>query len=114
MTSFTKGEFAVMSCTGALGLGTNYEFVKQVVQLGRAGVPELTQIIGRVGRNKRPGLAVVYVEKSRKKGGKNEVTDFDDLKKQNDDDLMDAWAITPICLQVALVLGNTSVFSFLS
>lgn len=107
MQDFSDRKFPIMSCTSALGLGTNYEFVRQVVQLGRAGVPELAQIIGRVGRNKNKGLAVVYIERKASKGGLNTIEDFEGKEEQSDDDMMNAWAITPVCLRVALVLGNT-------
>lgn len=105
---YSDNKFAVVSCTSALGLGQNWTKLKQVIQIGRAGVPESAQVVGRVGQSKQPGLAIIYVEETRR-GGRNCLADFDKLdpKTMTDDDLMDALAITPICLQVALVLGNT-------
>lgn len=103
---YTGQAFALMSCTSALGLGQNWPHLMQVIQLGRAGVPETMQVIGRVGRSKQPGLAVVYVEEKRR-GGLNTIDSFNDITQQSDDQLMDAFAMTPICLQVAMVLGNT-------
>lgn len=108
MEAYAEDKFPVISCTSALGLGQNWTKLQQVIQLGRAGVPEAAQVVGRVGQSKQPGLAIIYVEQKRR-GGLNSIAEFDSLdpKKLNDDHLMDALAVTPICLQVALVLGNT-------
>lgn len=99
-----------MSCTNALGLGQDWPTVMQVVVLGRMGLPELAQLFGRCGRGGSPGLAIHFVEKTRK-SGVNSVVDLNDRKEMSDDDLMDAFAITPICLRVALSLGNTLVLT---
>jgi superfamily II DNA helicase RecQ len=64
-------------------------------------------MIGRCGRDGRPGLAVLFVEKTRK-NGKNKLADFDASAsdEQNEDDRMDALAITPVCLRIALAIDN--------
>lgn len=103
--AYAEGKFPVMSCTLALGLGQNWVRVRRVIQIGWTGLPSLTQITGRCGRNGQPGLAVIYVEKTRRHG-KNKPSDFSELKLFSDDDLMDAFAVTPVCLQIALSLSN--------
>lgn len=103
---YTYHVFPVMANTSALGLGQNWTHTRVVVQIGRAGVPEITQVVGRVGRNKRPGLAVIYLEDKRL-GGLNSVEDFEGLTKQTDDEMMDAFRSTIICTIIALVLANT-------
>lgn len=104
--AYTDQKFPVMACTSALGLGQNWTHTRIVVQLGRSGVPEVTQVVGRVGRNKKPGLAVLYFEENRK-GGSNSVEDLIDLNEQTDEQMMDALNCTHICLRIALVLANT-------
>lgn len=104
--AYTDLKFPVMACTSALGLGQNWSHTRIVIQLGRSGVPEVTQVVGRVGRDKKPGLAVMYFEENRK-GGLNRVEDFIGLNKQTDDQMMGALKCTHICLRIALVLANT-------
>jgi hypothetical protein len=64
-------------------------------------------MIGRCGRDGRPGLAFLFVEKNWK-NGKNKLSDFISSVpgEQEEDDRMDALAITPICLRIALAIDN--------
>lgn len=105
---YTDRKFPVMSCTSALGLGPNWTHARIVVQLGRAGLSEITQVVGRVGRNKQPGLAVIYLEETRKQG-LNSIDDFKDMTSQTDDQRMDALKFSKVCVRIALVLANTYV-----
>jgi hypothetical protein len=63
-------------------------------------------MMGRCGRDGRPGLAILFMEEKRKKG-KNSVNNFNVGKKElTDDDRMDAYAVTPVCLRVASAADN--------
>ncbi|KAI7963771.1 hypothetical protein MJO29_004198 [Puccinia striiformis f. sp. tritici] len=97
--------FPVISCTMALGMGQNWSRVRAVVQMGRADPATICQMIGRAGRDGRPGLAIIYSEK-RRVGGKNTLEDFGDLTSQRDEDRMDALAVTPVCLRIAFAIDN--------
>ncbi|PLW54483.1 hypothetical protein PCANC_05648 [Puccinia coronata f. sp. avenae] len=103
--AFSSERLAVVSCTMALGLGQNWKRVRMVAHVGRGNPASLFQMIGRCGRDGRPGLALMLVEKSQK-NGKNCVEDFDDETKQEEDNRMDAMAITPVCLRIAYSLDN--------
>ncbi|PLW24715.1 hypothetical protein PCANC_27532 [Puccinia coronata f. sp. avenae] len=104
---FADGIFPVCSCTMAFGMGQNWSRVRSVVHMGRGEPSAVCQMIGRCGRDGRPGLAVLFVEKTRK-NGKNKLADFDASAsdEQNEDDCMDALAITPVCLRIALAINN--------
>ncbi|PLW07727.1 hypothetical protein PCANC_25370 [Puccinia coronata f. sp. avenae] len=104
---FADGIFPVCSCTMALGMGQNWSRVQSVVHMGRGEPSAVCQMIGRCGQDGRPGLAVLFVEKTRK-NGKNKLADFDASAsdEQNEDDCMDALAITPVCLRIALAIDN--------
>ncbi|KAA1079242.1 ATP-dependent DNA helicase sgs1 [Puccinia graminis f. sp. tritici] len=91
---FASKKLPVISCTMALGMGQNWSRVRCVIQMGRSDPSAICQMIGRAGRDGRPGLAIVYVEPKRT-GGKNSVDDFAGCDRQNDEDRMDALAITP-------------------
>ncbi|KNE90859.1 hypothetical protein PSTG_15725, partial [Puccinia striiformis f. sp. tritici PST-78] len=52
----------------ALGLGQNWKRVRKVVHMGKGDPASTSQMIGRCGRDGRPGLAVLFVEKTRRKG----------------------------------------------
>lgn len=106
LQAYTDREFPVIACTSALGLGQNWTHTRMVIQIGRAGVPEITQVVGRVGRNKSSGLAIIYLEDTRK-GGLNSIEAFDGLTEQTDDQMMDALRWSKVCLRVILVLANT-------
>ncbi|KAH9442979.1 hypothetical protein Pst134EB_027329 [Puccinia striiformis f. sp. tritici] len=69
---FSRGTFPLISCTMALGLGQNWKRVRMVVHLGRGDPAAICQMIGRCGRDGRPGLAIMFVEKNRR-NGKNRV-----------------------------------------
>lgn len=105
---FSEGKFQACACTNALGLGQNWTRVRKVVQVGRGSPPHISQITGRCGRNGLPGLAIIYIEKTRK-GGKNEISEFADVENWTDDDKLDAFAKTLVCIQIVLNLSNTYV-----
>ena len=74
----------------ALGLGQNWKRVRCVIHMGRGDPSTISQMMGRCGRDGRPGLAILFMEPNRKKG-KNSVKQFEHGKKQlTDDDRMDA------------------------
>ncbi|KAI7934516.1 hypothetical protein MJO28_016943 [Puccinia striiformis f. sp. tritici] len=104
---FSSDQVAVISCTMALGLGQNWKRVRMVAHLGRGDPASLFQMIGRCGRDGRPGLSILFVEPHRR-NGKNSVDDFEDDEPmdQTEYDRMDALAITPVCLRVAFSLDN--------
>jgi ATP-dependent DNA helicase RecQ len=102
---FELGRFPVISSTMALGLGQNWSRVRRVVHIGRGDPATIFQMIGRCGRDGKPGLAILLVETSRRYG-KNNISDFSNHEVQNDDDRMDGLAITPVCLRVAFSIDN--------
>lgn len=67
-TKFAAGEFPVISCTMALGLGQNWKRVRSVVHVGRGDPASICQMIGRCGRGGSNGLAILFVEKNRDGG----------------------------------------------
>ncbi|KAA1098389.1 ATP-dependent DNA helicase sgs1 [Puccinia graminis f. sp. tritici] len=103
---FANGVYPVVSCTMALGLGQNWKRVRMVAHMGRGDPASICQMIGRCGRDGKAGLAVMFVEKTRR-GGKNRIEQFVRGEPQNDLDRMDAMAITPLCLRVAFAMDNT-------
>ncbi|KAH9821690.1 hypothetical protein DFH28DRAFT_1217571 [Melampsora americana] len=94
-----------MSCTNALGLGQDWPSVMEVIVMGRMGLPELAQLFGRCGRGSSPGPAIHFVKENQPKG-LNRVDEVNDYSLMSDDNLMDTFSFTPICLCVALSLGN--------
>ncbi|KAI7936915.1 hypothetical protein MJO28_015814 [Puccinia striiformis f. sp. tritici] len=102
---FAEGVYPMISATMALGLGQNWSRVRSVIHMGRGDPASIAQMIGRCGRDGRPGLGIIFVEKNRK-NGKNRVDQFPDPENQGDDDRMDALAITPVCLRIAFSLDN--------
>jgi superfamily II DNA helicase RecQ len=62
---FANEVFPVVSCTMALGMGKNWSRVRRVIHIGRGDPSAICQMIGRCGRDGRPGLAIFYVEKRR-------------------------------------------------
>ncbi|PLW42578.1 hypothetical protein PCASD_05306 [Puccinia coronata f. sp. avenae] len=105
VAGFSNGDFPIFSCTMALGLGQNWKRVRMVTHLGRGDPASIIQMVGRAGRDGRPGLAVLFVEKNRR-NGKNSLDAFVTGAPQIDDDQMDALAITPVCLRIAFSLDN--------
>ncbi|EFP92570.1 uncharacterized protein PGTG_18702 [Puccinia graminis f. sp. tritici CRL 75-36-700-3] len=102
---FAEAKYPVISCTMALGLGQNWKQVRMVAHMGRGDPASICQMIGCCGRDGKPGLVVMFVEKNRR-GGKNRLDQFTRGAAQNDLDRMDALAITPVCLRVAFSLDN--------
>ncbi|EFP74253.1 uncharacterized protein PGTG_00209 [Puccinia graminis f. sp. tritici CRL 75-36-700-3] len=89
----------------ALGLGQNWKRVRKVIHMGRGDPSNICQMMGHCGRDGRPGLAVLFMEKNRR-NGKNSIDDFTGIKEQSDDVRMDALAMTPVCLRIAFSCDN--------
>ncbi|PLW06970.1 hypothetical protein PCASD_24525 [Puccinia coronata f. sp. avenae] len=102
---FADGKFPLISCTMALGLGQNWKRVRAVAHMGRGDPASIGQMIGRCGRDGKPGLAVLFVEKNQPKG-KNQVGHFKRDEPQSNLNRMDALAVTPLCLRVAFAIDN--------
>jgi superfamily II DNA helicase RecQ len=93
---FAAGDFPVVSCTMALGLGQNWKRVQSVIHVGQGDPASICQMIGRCGRGS-PGLAILFVELNCR-SGKNSVEEFTEPTHQTNDEHMDALAVTPVCL----------------
>ncbi|POW04952.1 hypothetical protein PSTT_10055 [Puccinia striiformis] len=102
---FGSGKFPIVSATMALGLGQNWSRVRSVIHMGRGDPAAICQMLGRCGRDGRPGVAIMFVEKQRV-GGKNHIHQILDGVEQSDDDRMDGLAITPVCLRIAFSLDT--------
>ncbi|PLW24221.1 hypothetical protein PCASD_10484 [Puccinia coronata f. sp. avenae] len=102
---FGEGVFPIVSCTMALGLGQNWTRVRSVVHMGRGDPSAICQMIGRCGRDGKPGLAILFVEKTRT-NGKNATSQFKAGVEQSENDRMDALAVTPVCLRIAFAVDN--------
>ncbi|KAA1121210.1 hypothetical protein PGTUg99_025263 [Puccinia graminis f. sp. tritici] len=102
---FGKGKVPVISSTMALGLGQNLKRVRCVVHMGRGDPASIVQMVGRCGRDGNVGLGILFMERSRK-NGKNDVAAFGQATYQDDDARMDALAVTPCCLRIALTVDN--------
>ncbi|OAV90482.1 hypothetical protein PTTG_28294 [Puccinia triticina 1-1 BBBD Race 1] len=89
----------------ALGLGQNWKRVRRVIHMGRGDPSPISQMIGRAGRDGRTGLAILFMERHRK-FGKNRVEEFTGEDDQEDDCRMDALAVTPVCLRIAISVDN--------
>ncbi|POW21733.1 hypothetical protein PSHT_02101 [Puccinia striiformis] len=102
---FGAGKFPIVSATMALGLGQNWSRVRSVIHMGRGDPAAICQMLGRCGRDGRPGVAIMFVEKTRV-GGKNQIHQILDGVEQSDDDRMDGLAITPVCLRIAFAIDT--------
>lgn len=109
VAGYAAGDFKVMSCTMALGMGQNWDCCRYVVVLGDGDPSNTLQMLGRAGRDRRPGLGIIFVQKYRA-GGKNNIEEYDGLANQTDDDRLDALRITPVCLRIAFTVDNTLVY----
>ncbi|POV97755.1 hypothetical protein PSHT_14385 [Puccinia striiformis] len=105
MKDYMESKFPVMSATMALGLGQNLKRVRCVIHMGRGDPASIVQMIGRCGRDGSTGLALLFMEPVRQKG-KNSVEDFDLGANQGEDDRVDAMAVSPVCLRVAINMDN--------
>lgn len=104
---FVGRSFPIMCCTMALGLGQNWNIVRRVLVMGQMEPATVAQMVGRCGRDGRPGVGVLLVEENRSGvGSKNQVIDFGEVERMSDDERMDALAITPVCLRVAMAVDN--------
>ncbi|POV95739.1 hypothetical protein PSTT_16073 [Puccinia striiformis] len=102
---YESGNFSCISCTMALGLGQNWKKVRRVIQIGRGDPSCIAQMIGRCGRDGRPGLAIMFVEPKRR-FGLNTLAAIAKADKTTDDVRMDSLAITPVCLRIAFSVDN--------
>lgn len=107
-SDFAQGSFSLLCCTMALGLGQNWKRVRRVIHVGRGDPSCIEQMLGRCGRDGKLGLGILLVEDKRR-NGKNKIEDFNNSMPQTDDDRMDALAITPVCLRIALCIDNWCV-----
>jgi hypothetical protein len=64
-------------------------------------------MIGLCGRDGKPGLAILFVEKTHT-NGKNTIAQFKagDGVEQSNDNCMEALAVTPVCLRIAFAVDN--------
>ncbi|PLW45183.1 hypothetical protein PCANC_11291 [Puccinia coronata f. sp. avenae] len=104
MLDYSNDDFPLMSATMALGLGQNLKRVRCVVHMGRGDPSAIVQMVGRCGRDGSTGLGILFMEPKRALG-KNAIEDFDE-GPQGEDDRMDALAVTPVCLRIALTVDN--------
>ncbi|KAI7958064.1 hypothetical protein MJO29_006281 [Puccinia striiformis f. sp. tritici] len=89
----------------ALGLGQNWKRVRRVITMGRGDPSCIGQMMGRCGRDGRPGLAILFMEKKRK-FGLNSLEAIAKADKEDDDVRMDSLAMTPVCLRIAFSVDN--------
>ncbi|KNE99786.1 hypothetical protein PSTG_06878 [Puccinia striiformis f. sp. tritici PST-78] len=113
LEDFGKADVPVISATMALGVGQNLKRVRCVVHMGRGDPSAIVQMVGRCGRDGRPALGLLFMERTRK-NGKNKVSDFEEGKAQNNNDRMDALAVTPCCLRKVITLDNKVGYTPLS
>ncbi|KAH9807289.1 hypothetical protein DFH28DRAFT_1139579 [Melampsora americana] len=99
------GEVAIMACTMALGMGSNWPQTCQVITIGRMDPSVLGQMVGCAGRDGRPAVGIMLVE-TKRSSGKNQPSDFVNPSKMTNDDHMDALTITPVCLCIAFQVNN--------
>jgi superfamily II DNA helicase RecQ len=97
--------FPIIACTMALGLGQNWKRVWSVIHLGCGDPSLLAQEIGRCGRDGKPELVILFAEPKRK-NGKKLIESFHNNTVQSDNNQMDAFAIKPVCLCIALSIDN--------
>ncbi|KAA1073661.1 ATP-dependent DNA helicase sgs1 [Puccinia graminis f. sp. tritici] len=105
---YERGDFPCISYTMALGLGQNWKRVRRVIHMGRGDPSCINQMIGRCGRDGKPGLAILFVEQ-KCKFGLNTPEAIKKADKHKNDTRMDALAITPVCLRIAFSIDNKSV-----
>jgi superfamily II DNA helicase RecQ len=86
-------------------MGQNWRGVRQVVYLGQGDQSLIGQVIGRAGQDGQPALAVLFMETNRK-GGQKELNELPTGPYDSNETQMDALALTPVCLQVALGVDN--------
>ncbi|KAA1079365.1 ATP-dependent DNA helicase sgs1 [Puccinia graminis f. sp. tritici] len=92
---YEQGEFPMISCTMALGLGQNWKRVRRVVHMGRGDPSSICQMMGRCGRDGKPGLAILFMEPKRR-FGLNTIEAISKGDKQTDDVRMDSYGYIPM------------------
>ncbi|KAA1098752.1 ATP-dependent DNA helicase sgs1 [Puccinia graminis f. sp. tritici] len=105
ISGYELADFPCISSTMALGLGQNWKRVRRVIHMGRGDPSCINQMIGRCGRDGKPGLAILFVEPKRK-FGLNTPEAISKADKQENDTRMDSLAITPVCLRIAFSIDN--------
>lgn len=105
---FSNGLFRCIACTMALGMGQNWSCCRWVIVMGDGDPSDTFQMLGRCGRDGRPGLGIVFVPENRQ-GGNNTVESINRLAIQNDDERMDAFRKTECCLRAAFAVDTMSV-----
>ncbi|KAH9463928.1 hypothetical protein Pst134EA_016008 [Puccinia striiformis f. sp. tritici] len=107
---FKKEDFPVISCTMALGLAQNWKRVRRVITMGQGDPSCIGQMMGRCGRDGRPGLAILFKEKKRK-FGLNSLKAIAKADKEDDNVRMDLSSeqlvsAVPVCLRIAFSVDN--------
>lgn len=102
---YAAGKYPVISCTSALGLGTNWKRVRTVVVMGAMDPAESCQMIGRAGRSGNAGLAIILVQPKIPKGT-NSLDDLHPSPKMTSEERMHAFRLTPCCLRVSYSMDN--------
>ncbi|OAV86184.1 hypothetical protein PTTG_30040 [Puccinia triticina 1-1 BBBD Race 1] len=105
ISGYERADFSCILCTMALGLGQNWKRVRRVIHMGRGDPSCISQMIGRCGRDGKSGLAILFVE-SKRKFGLNTPEAIKKADKQANNTRMDALAITPVCIRIALSIDN--------
>lgn len=103
---YAAAKFCCMACTMALGMGQNWSCCRWVIVMGDGDPADTLQMLGRCGRDRRPGLGIIFVPESRM-GGRNTLEDFDGLTVHSDDDRMDGLRRTECCLRAAFNVDIT-------
>ncbi|KAH9461825.1 hypothetical protein Pst134EB_005744 [Puccinia striiformis f. sp. tritici] len=113
MADYADTKFPIMSSTMALGLGQNLKRVRCVIHMGRGDPASIAQMVGRCGRDGKPGLALLFMEATRK-NGKNNVAAFDPKACQGEDNRMDALAVGGTCIRVSFAMDSKNGYVPLS
>ncbi|KAA1123854.1 ATP-dependent DNA helicase sgs1 [Puccinia graminis f. sp. tritici] len=113
ISGYERAEFPMISCTMALGLGQNWKRVRRVIHMGRGDPSCICQMMGRCGRDGKPGLAILFMEPKRR-FGLNTSEAIAKGDKQSDDVRMDSLALTPVCLRIAFSVDNLYVVLYSS
>ncbi|KAH9809151.1 P-loop containing nucleoside triphosphate hydrolase protein [Melampsora americana] len=105
LEDYSEGKVAIMACTMAVGMGCDWPHTRRVITVGRMDPSTSVQMLGRCGRDGRPGVGIMMVE-AKRASGKNQASEFITPFKMTDNDRMDAMAITPVCLCIAFQVNN--------
>lgn len=103
---FVLGLFTVMCCTTALGLGQNWTRTRRVIVMGRGEPASICQMLGRCGRDGKPGLAFLLVEPSRALGKKSKILILDVNDCSSEYRRTKDLAETVLCLRIVIAVDN--------